>query len=545
MFGFATNVSCAIEGMRLPLMSVPASETAFDGRQALQPSVFHERRRLTTDRAGIGIWDEWLMYLSLALLLLSTIQNVGIVGDLVTIAWLASLAMLVLVSRGAAFGVYLCSVAFYSGLHFAGWGSIFQRPDNYAMIIASVGITARALVTRTRRPISPATIAVGAFLGYCLLQMAAMHLFTRVTFGEFMRMHGIPLAWFAILAQDRLAQRNVALLLKSMIALGGYMALISILEHFLLYGAILPQWIDTLRVHDAWRNNAAVTGRAGGLLMQSEFNALALSLVFCMTVISIEAYRGRAGVFVAAVVGVLCLIGIYYTYTRAAWLTSVPSALVLLWRSSNRRVVTYGKRLGLALVMAAGLVLTVATPDARVGARLRDSQTVMVRLALWGVAVRMVADRPVVGSGFNSFSDNAPDYFQHVNAPFAASMQTLPVHNTTLSVLVELGTVGLLLYVLAAVAACANAFAGVGCAWPRGGRLWLGVFAFTYFVQQQFVIAHEPTTNLMFFGVLGVIAGLRRKTNQEGEWALVHVLGPRFDSTARADLATLRTLSAL
>src|SRR5215472_5870100 len=88
---------------------------------------------------------EALMYLSLLLLLLSTIPA-GAVGNAITLAWLASVAVLAFLNAGAACGLYIASVALYGILHFTGWGSIFERPDNYALPILLGGLTWRTLV---------------------------------------------------------------------------------------------------------------------------------------------------------------------------------------------------------------------------------------------------------------------------------------------------------------------------------------------------------------------------------------------------------------
>jgi O-antigen ligase len=83
-------------------------------------------------------------------------------------------------------------------------------------------------------------------------------------------------------------------------------------------------------------------------------------------------------------------------------------------------------------------------------------------------------------------------------------------HNTMLSMLVELGTIGLALYVGALVVILRRAQSAALQLWGREGAVWVTVFGATYFLEAQFAVAHEPTTNLILFGVMGAIAGLVR-----------------------------------
>jgi O-antigen ligase len=85
------------------------------------------------------------------------------------------------------------------------------------------------------------------------------------------------------------------------------------------------------------------------------------------------------------------------------------------------------------------------------------------------------------------------------------------VHNTVLSILVELGAIGLLLYVGAVVAIFRWTRTSARLLWGREGAVWVGVLMGVYFLQAQFAVAHEPTTNLILFGLLGAIAGLTRR----------------------------------
>jgi len=82
-----------------------------------------------------------------------------------------------------------------------------------------------------------------------------------------------------------------------------------------------------------------------------------------------------------------------------------------------------------------------------------------------------------------------------------------PAHNTVLNVLVELGAIGLFLYLGALVALYRRAKTAAVQFWGRDGAVWVAVFFGVYFLQAQFAFAHEPTTNQIFFGTMGALAG--------------------------------------
>ena len=152
---------------------------------------------------------EALMYLSLALLLLSTIRD-GPVGDAVTLLWLGSLAVLAFLNAGAAFGLYIAAVALYGILHFSGWGSIFERPDNYALPLVLGGLGWRTLTRRPGRLWNRSTIVIGTFLAYGLLQGVWLGIMDRLTFAWYMRMFGLPLLMFLLLGRYRLRAPRAA-----------------------------------------------------------------------------------------------------------------------------------------------------------------------------------------------------------------------------------------------------------------------------------------------------------------------------------------------
>jgi O-antigen ligase len=163
-------------------------------------------------------------------------------------------------------------------------------------------------------------------------------------------------------------------------------------------------------------------------------------------------------------------------------------------------------------VLTAGAVFIVTLallPDTFARQRVGDSGTVVFRLNLWKAALSMAADRPLLGSGFTTFQDNLDDYRQEMTIDMPTRIADTVAHNTTLTVLVELGTIGLLLYAGVMVAVFRRARTAVARSWGREGAVWVAVFVGVFFFQIQFVVLTDPATNHIFFGMMGALAGTR------------------------------------
>jgi len=452
--------------------------------------------------------DDILMYVSMALLLISTIQGTGLIGDATKVLWLISIAVLTALNVGAAFGVYVAGVALYAVRTFGGWGAVTDRPDNYALLIVVAGLLLRMVVARARLWSWSAVVIVG-FVAYGLLDTAVMGLLSRYTFAWYMRTFGLPMLMFLLLAQHGFGLREFRSLVRSLLVLGAYMALVSIAERVGLYDFIVPTWISAPPPDASGPSLASVLypGRSGGVLMQPAWNGLALSLILCLAILSARLSTGRSR-WVGGVVGLLCLIGIFLSYTRAAWLACAFASLVLLWRPAATRTRTQLKRFAVVAGSAVLIVTLALLPDTTARQRIGDSGTVLFRFNLWEAGAGMVADRPMFGSGFGSFGDNIADYEQDMTVGPPTNFSASPSHNTLLNVLVELGLIGIVLYAGALVVMLRRIRAAALQRWGREGAVWATVFFGVYVIQAQFAFAHEPTTNQIFFGVMGAVAGL-------------------------------------
>jgi O-antigen ligase len=143
--------------------------------------------------------------------------------------------------------------------------------------------------------------------------------------------------------------------------------------------------------------------------------------------------------------GVIVLgVALYLTYSRGAWLLSVPAALAVVGWCYRRRlrwwVIACG--LGGLLLVASNVLLGRAVSHAT----LLDE----VRVPVWQSAVQMIADRPWLGVGLDGFRSVYPRYMR-------VEAWTEPLlyhpHNAWLDAAVRLGLPGVTLFAVL-VASC-------------------------------------------------------------------------------------------
>lgn len=444
-----------------------------------------------------------LVYLSLALLLISCVDN-GLTGSLSKCVWLVSVVAISAVNIGGAFGVYIASAAIYSVMHFGRVGSFLERPDNVALVIIIVFV----VFTRFKEIVQFKNVYLGGlisvFIVVPLVHAASLGILDGNSFRHFMRAYGLPFVVSLLLMNSRLSVRELKLLLRSVVLLGVYIAAISIMESIGLYWVLIPTWIA-----DPGLNSTIGTGRSGGLAMQFEINGLALSLIYCILMLSLGSDK-RENSGRKYIMSTLFLAGIFVTYTRGAWLAlavAFPFLLLAGGDTTDRRGL---KRLLFACIAIISVML--AAVGVTVQRRVTNTDTVHYRLSLWTAGLRMVSRHPVLGHGIWQFRNKVHEYGGEVTwlAVKRVEKRAHAAHNTFLMILVEHGLLGLAIFLAIVLGLYLEARHSIAAVWPRDGPLWLMAFTIVYFVNVQFIAAYEPVTNIIYYGTMGAIAGLAR-----------------------------------
>ena len=138
--------------------------------------------------------------------------------------------------------------------------------------------------------------------------------------------------------------------------------------------------------------------------------------------------------------------GLYATKTRGPILATAVAALLCLFLSPRSRA------LGLAVVALVALSLVLFWPQIQASStyrhRFSNSGNVQGRLVLQDVSIRLAEEKPLLGWGYNSFDRVKYDVAVTSSGIGVAQALQSTSHDTYLTILVEFGAVGLVLYLL-------------------------------------------------------------------------------------------------
>ena len=441
--------------------------------------------------------------LLVALLLLSTVDRAFAAPA--RSLFLGSFALLTIVNAGAGAAVYIAAVLVFSVRHAGSDLSFIERPDNFAFLFLAGYLVLGRCFSRSAGRFGRTTTAVVLLLLTSLVHLLALVGIEWFWFAWFGRMFGIPLVLFVLLRRAALSPREVRAMLLILSAMGLYMALVTMLEVLGLYSLVLPPWLADPNFNPLYGDP-----RVGGVAMQAEWNALQLSMgLGALLLLLLQA--GRAARFWWMIGAGLCVVAIYFCYTRAAFLALLVGGVPWFWQRSQAAGTTVRRRLLIILGVVGFASFVLFFPSEMLQGRMSNTGNVNFRLNIWAAALGMVAEHPLFGVGFGHFSGHMMGYVRDLEfiPAFGQYAEGSLAHNTFLSVAAELGLVGLALYALVVWGSFKTAYESAGAAWGALGPTWLATFALVYFVNIQFVTAHVLGPNAMYFATLGAIAGMR------------------------------------
>ena len=228
----------------------------------------------------------------------------------------------------------------------------------------------------------------------------------------------------------------------------------------------------TLWGHSLWQGPGGFSRASSTLANPAVLGAyLGASVVIGVAVL---AWGGPPGLRRLAVATVpIAGAGLMLTLTRGPILAGLLAATVLgVFGRTRARLVGWGVIVVAALVILALLPKIERSPLYR--DRIAESQNVQFRVAIQNVSLHLAAQKPVLGWGYGSF-DRVKEQTGVVPASASGeSVLQITSHNTYLTMLVELGGVGLLLYVLPFVA---FGIEGFQRARQRGPDSWIAAGA--------------------------------------------------------------------
>jgi O-antigen ligase len=249
----------------------------------------------------------------------------------------------------------------------------------------------------------------------------------------------IPFALYAVGLRAFDRESKVRALLWSVLAISAYSAAVSIMQFTGPTDLVWPRYIIT-GGEENW------VGRAAGVLNQPVANGMILALGFAIAMVLVS----RSGEHfwakvLATAIAVACGVGLYLTYTRAAWLSAVVMLVlgVVMAKGYRRGFVA-----ALALAVSGALVnWSLFTSSNREAGGIGSKGEVYDRLNSMKTALWAIEENPLAGWGIGRFQ--AVNTYHHQqwapDVPWERGYGIVS-HSNELGIAAELGLIGLALW---------------------------------------------------------------------------------------------------
>jgi O-antigen ligase len=343
-------------------------------------------------------------------------------------------------------------------------------PDRLLFVGAIVAVLLRAppVADRPALRITAAHWLLALAAVFALVSaFVAGTLFERDPFLKIVDAFGIlPFLIFLVAPLAFRSREQRLVLLGTLVALGAYLGLTVLFETLKFDALVYPKYILDLSygIHQ---------GRGRGPFADAVANGLALYMCAVASAIAVVQWRTARMRAVAAAIGVLCLVGAFLSLERSVWIGAVLGTVVAMLAARGLRRYLAVVAVAVAVAVAAALTLIPGLSES-VSQRANDRGTIWDRKNLARAAVNMVEAKPLLGFGWSKFTDVSADYFEQ-SADYPLTATSAGIHNTPLTYAVELGLVGMTLWILGVVCGVGGALATRG---PPDLQLWrLGLLA--------------------------------------------------------------------
>jgi O-antigen ligase len=361
-------------------------------------------------------------------------------------------------------------------------------------------------------------LAIGMFLVWLFIRTITQPLGTQLpgqppTLMHFVDGYAVPFCIYLILRGSRLRVEQLPPTFVVIVALGFYLDFTAFMEIAKQWTLVFPRFIadPELGIH---------FGRARGPLLQSV--RMGICLIACWIPLAIFGVwcqpRSRLAWAMFAASIPLAWGAVLLTYTRSVWmgLIAVIGLLsITLLQGLPRRALLFG------MLSACLLVGVVKGPELvafkREFSAAETRESTYMRAAFAYVSLEMFKDRPIGGFGFNQFQvHNRPYLSDRTTDIRLESIRGYVHHNSYLSLLVDLGIVGFILYMLVLAVGIREAWSlWRQVSWPRWARgIGLAAIAVTgvHLLQMLFhEVSFSAVENGFLYAAFGVMMAAKRK----------------------------------
>lgn len=255
----------------------------------------------------------------------------------------------------------------------------------------------------------------------------------------------MPLGTYVIARMIRLNISDMRWVFGTILGLGLYLAITGVLELKGMHWGVFPKYISN---PDLWE----FYGRARGPLLNPIANGFLMGIALMVAVIEFLRSGSRQGKLFCGIAMLVLLLGVYATLTRSCWMGAIGGVGLIAMIYSPRWV----RVLGLASVVVLAGAMTMGLKDKLLEIK-RDkalsaaeaAKSIELRPLLAIVAYEMFKDKPIAGHGFGHYFENNGPY--HDNREYDLPLEKVRAyvqHNTFLSILVDGGLIGILMFSL-------------------------------------------------------------------------------------------------
>jgi putative inorganic carbon (hco3(-)) transporter len=398
-------------------------------------------------------------------------------------------------------------------------------PDRLLLTAGIAQVLLRAPAIRDRPPVRlvPAHALLALAIIYAVCSAFFAHtLSSRHSLLEIIDSFGIlPFLTFLAAPLAFRTKRQRAVLLVALVALGGYLGLTVLFETVHLDALVFPKYILN-------PNYGIHVGRGRGPFVDAVANGFGLFVCAVACGVAIATWSRLRARLIAALVGVLCIVGVLLSVERSVCIGALVGSMVAMLATRQLRRYLLPAAAVAVIAIAAAVVLIPGLSQ-RISTRYNQVGTVWDRENLIVAAVNMIKARPLTGFGWGRFQDFSEDYFrQSQNIPLTAT--SIDIHNFVLLYAVELGLPGVTLWAFGLLAGVGTALLTRGP--PDHARWRVGLLA----IALMFVVVSDSTPptlfpNLSLWLWAGVVFGGRYASSDSS----AEELGSQAPSLGAAD----------
>lgn len=384
-------------------------------------------------------------------------------------------------------------------------------------LVLAMYVWQRALRRTEPKPLNRADVVTLAFVGYLLVSMllSDWRTFPKEHVGPMWRWVGgylTPLIVYWAAKQAPWNERASRLVQASITIFGFYLAFTAICEITQQWSLVWPSYIadPSVGLH---------FGRARGPMVHGVSFGHYMSVCLLAGVVWFESL-GKWGRIAVGLVLPLYAAGVFFSYTRSAWIGAalgLCTVLLLTLHGRTRNIVLGG-------MVVAGLLVGATQMDKIIGFQREQSavdtaDSANLRVSFAYVSWLMFQDRPLFGFGFGRFPVDKLPYLDDRSTDLnLEALRPYVHHNTFLSILVDTGLVGLTLFLAMLAYWMLNAWHTVRTAdvppWARRQAVLVLGAVPVYAAQLLFhELSYTPIDNSLVFFLAGTASALAaRKT---------------------------------